>query len=246
MSVFISYSRADSAFVDLLQRLLISKGYDAWLDRRNIDAGSRWDNAIEQAIRSRTYTVIVLSPEATESQNVADEWNFALEEGKTVIPLYYRSCSIPMRLRRLQWIDFEKHPFADAFNALTVALGEADHRPTDPIELAKREGIIFVEVEYPLDLEKTRVGYAYSDYPLVQSFLNVVYVTLLRGRVKPHTYGNEWVLRDKVTKYEYRVTEGLKPDKVLLHEVSLEPGSQLEIVLSKGIIDDFYNSLTRT
>jgi hypothetical protein len=174
-----------------------------------------------------------LSPEAAESQNVSDEWNYALEEGKTLIPLYYRSCSIPMRLRRLQWIDFEKHSFADAFKALTIALGEADDRPTDSIELAKREGIILVEIEYPFDIEKTRVGYVYSDYPLVQSFLNVVYVTLMRGRVKSHSYGEEWVLRDKLTKQEYRASGAENPNKLLLHEVGLEPGSQLEIVFLK-------------
>lgn len=187
MSVFISYSRADNEFVDLLLRLLLSKGYDAWLDRRNIDAGSHWDQAIEDAIQACNHMIVVLSPESAASQNVSDEWTYAIDEGKTIIPIYHRSCSIPMRLRRLQWIDFEKQQFAQAFQGLVASLGEPDNRPSDPIQLAKRDGYILVQVEFPLDLEPTRVAYVYSDYPLVQSFLNVVYVTLLRGHVKPYT-----------------------------------------------------------
>jgi TIR domain-containing protein len=245
MSVFISYSRADNDFVDLLQRLLVSKGYDAWLDRRDIGAGSRWDNAIEQAIKARAHMIVVLSPEAADSQNVADEWNFAIEEGKTVIPIYYRACSIPMRLRRLQWIDFEKQPFGEAFKALTTALGEPDNRPSDPIQLAKRDGFVLVEIEYPLDIERTRVAYVYSDYPVVESFLNIVYMTLLRGRVKTYSYGEEWVLRDKITRQEYLGSKTGGSGKRLLHEVGIEPGAQLEVILRKGIIDEFYQSLKR-
>jgi hypothetical protein len=245
MSVFISYSRADTEFADLLQRLLVSKGYDAWLDRRSIDAGSRWDNAIEQAIQGCTHLLVILSPEAAASQNVSDEWNYGLEEKKTVIPLSYRACSIPMRLRRLQWIDFEKQPFAEAFRQLGAALGEPDNRPSDPIQLAKRDGYVLVQVEYLLDLEPTRVAYVYSDYPLVRSFLNVVYITLLRGQVERHTYGKDWVLRDKQTKQEYTFPEHENMEKRLLHEVGVEPGAQLEIIFRKGIIDEFYNSLKR-
>jgi TIR domain len=245
MSAFISYSRADNEFVDLLQRLLVSKGYDTWLDRRNIDAGSRWDNSIEKAIQERTHMIVVLSPEAAESQNVADEWNYAIEEGKAIIPVYYRACSIPMRLRRLQWIDFQKQPFSEAFKALAAALGEPDDRPSDPIQLAKREGFILVEIEYPLDIEKTRVAYVYSDYPLVESFLNVIYITLLRGKVKLHSYGEEWVLRDKISGQELLQNKTSDDAQRLLHEIGLEPGTQLEVVLRKGIIDEFYQSLKR-
>lgn len=233
MSVFLSYSRADNDFVDLIQRLLVSKGYDAWLDRRNIGAGSRWDNEIEDAIKSRSHMVVVLSPESAASQNVADEWNFAIDEGKTIVPLYYRECSIPMRLRRVQWVDFTKQPFAEGFKALTVALGESDNRPSDPIQLAKRDGFVMVEVQHPFDLERTRVAFAYSDYPFVQPFLSAVWSALLWHRVERFTFGQKWTLRDKLTKQTYVPPPGKDVNKLLLHEVGLEPGAQLEVVFLK-------------
>lgn len=232
MGAFISYSRADSDFVDLLQQLLVSKGYDAWLDRRDIDAGSRWDNAIEEAIQERTHMIVVLSPEAVESQNVSDEWNFALEEKKTIIPLYYRACSIPMRLRRVQWIDFEKHPFGEAFKALLTALGEPDERPADMIELAKRKGFVFVTEP----ISGVRLAYIYSDYPKAGSFLVTVWSNLLwsviqRGMTQGrcYDYGLQWVLKDVITGETYPLPEKGR----LLHEMGIEPGAQLQAILLK-------------
>jgi hypothetical protein len=50
--------------------------------------------------------LVILSPASVESSNVMDEVAFALEEGKTVIPVIQDECRIPFRLRRLQHIDF--------------------------------------------------------------------------------------------------------------------------------------------
>lgn len=233
MGVFISYSRSDSDFVDVIQRLLVSKGYDAWLDRRNIDAGSRWDREIEGAIKARTHMIVVLSPDAVTSQNVADEWNFALDEQKIIIPLHYRECSIPMRLRRVQWIDFSMQPFAEAFKALIAVLGEPDARPDDPIELAKREGIVLVNEP----ISGVRIGFLYRDYPNAGSFLNTVWSTLLWAVIKRGTtngrcydYGARWSLRNVITREVYDLPEQGK----LLHEMGVEPNAQLEIMLLKG------------
>jgi hypothetical protein len=234
MSHFISYSRRDTEFVDLLQRLLMSKGYDIWIDRRGISAGQAWDKAIEVAIKSCETVLVVLSPEATESQNVGDEWNLAMEENKRIIPVYYRECETPMRLRRLQWIDFRTLSFESAFKQLIGALGQPDFRPDDPLELARREGFVLVEVQLPLDLEKTRIAFVYSDYPFVKAFLGKVWFTLLWRLVDRYTYGEQWVLRDKQTGQHLIPGEAENTERLLLHDLNIEPGSQLEVLLLKG------------
>jgi hypothetical protein len=101
MGVVLSYSRNDSDFADILNRLLESRGYDVWIDRRNIEVGSRWDQSIEAAINGRSHLAVILSPSSAASENVADEWSYAFEKGKTIIPIYYQNCEVPMRLRRL-------------------------------------------------------------------------------------------------------------------------------------------------
>lgn len=46
------------------------------------------------------------SPSSVRSTNVEDEVAFALEEHKTVIPVFYRDCKVPFQLRPFQYLDF--------------------------------------------------------------------------------------------------------------------------------------------
>ena len=235
MGTFLSYSRRDTDFVDLLYRLLMSKGYTVWLDRYSIEAGKRWDNSIQQAIDQSKYLVVILSPEAAGSENVADEWNYAIEQKKTIVPLLYRKCDIPLRLRRFQWINFTERSFDVAFSKLIETLGEPDNRPTDPIELAKREGIIFVDSRSAFGLGGIRIGFDYRDYPQIGSFLSAVYRTLLTGIVEQYTYGVTWLIEDKTTGQRFEPHADQTWDRdLLLHEIGIEPGTQLQII----VLDD--------
>lgn len=119
---FFSYARADSAFVLRLVKDLRAAGADVWLDQLDIDPGEHWDSAVENALRVCPRHVTVLSPEAVSSQNVMDEVSYALEEHKQVIPLLYRDCIVPFRLRRVQWVDF-RTDYASGFRDLARALG---------------------------------------------------------------------------------------------------------------------------
>jgi hypothetical protein len=232
MSVFISYARADSGFVDLLYRLLASKGYSVWMDRQSIKAGSQWDMAIQQAVDTCGYVVVVLTPDSVSSSNVADEWNYALDRKKSVIPLLYQSCDIPMRLHRVQWIDFTNQAFDRSFKELTQLLGEPDNRPTDPIELAKREGLVFVDTLAAFGIGGLRIAFDYREYPQMGPFLNAVWQTLLSRAVEPHQYGLSWFLKDKTTGRNYLPEDTWDKDN-LLHEVGIEPGAQLTVILVK-------------
>lgn len=105
-TTFFSYSRSDSEFVLKLAKDLREAGENLWLDQLDIEAGSRWDASIQAALHAATRMIIVLSPDSVSSNNVMDEVSFALEAGKTVIPVMLIECEPPFRLRRLQRIDF--------------------------------------------------------------------------------------------------------------------------------------------
>ncbi|HEY6508155.1 MAG TPA: SPOR domain-containing protein, partial [Vicinamibacterales bacterium] len=60
-------------------------------------------------------------PSSVGSQNVMDEVSYALEENKLVVPVLYRDCSIPFRLRRLQYTDFRGN-HQEALNKLVAHL----------------------------------------------------------------------------------------------------------------------------
>jgi C1A family cysteine protease len=118
--IFISYAREDSEFALRLARDLRSKGVNIWLDQLDIPPGVRWDRAIEQALRTCDRLLIILSPASVASENVLDEVDFAFNRKKRIVPILYRPCEIPLRLGRLQHIDFT----SNYDQKLTVLLGE--------------------------------------------------------------------------------------------------------------------------
>ncbi len=103
---FFSYSRADSTFVLKLANDLRNAGVAIWLDQLDIKAGDHWDTAIESALNAAPNLILVLSNDSVKSENVMDEVSFALESGKSVIPVLLNECTVPFRLKRLQRIDF--------------------------------------------------------------------------------------------------------------------------------------------
>src|SRR5580693_3207836 len=103
---FISYARTDSGFALRLAGDLRKSGAAVWLDQLDIKAGQRWDQTAEEGLRSCSGILVILSPASVISNNVLDEVSFALEEGKIVIPVLYQDCSVPFRLRRIQYADF--------------------------------------------------------------------------------------------------------------------------------------------
>ena len=118
---FFSYSRDDSEFVLKLAKDLRAAGADVWLDQLDIGAGKRWDAEIETALESSQGQLVILSPSSVESNNVMDEVSYALEKGKHVIPIVFKECQIPFRLKRLQYLDFTGN-YETGFNQLLKSL----------------------------------------------------------------------------------------------------------------------------
>ncbi len=107
-AAFFSYSREDSDFALKLAGDLKDAGANVWLDQLDIQPGDRWDRTVEDALTNCPRMVVILSAASVSSTNVMDEVSFALEEQKTVIPVMYRDCTVPFRLRRVQHVDFRQ------------------------------------------------------------------------------------------------------------------------------------------
>ena len=130
-TAFFSYSREDSEFVLHVARDLKAAGANVWLDQMDIVPGQRWDDAVERALAGCPRMLVVLSPASVHSTNVMDEVSFALEEGKTVIPILYRDCVIPFRLRRVQYIDL-RHDYDHGLSELLKLLAEQRSTVANP------------------------------------------------------------------------------------------------------------------
>lgn len=119
--IFFSYSRVDSPFALKLAKDLREAGADIWIDQLDIPAGSHWDAAVEKALNTAAYVLVILTPASTASTNVMDEVSFALESGKKIIPVLLEDCLPPFRLRRLQRIDFTTD-YDNGFKQLIISL----------------------------------------------------------------------------------------------------------------------------
>jgi hypothetical protein len=86
LSLFISYSRTDSAFADRLFADLLARSFRPWMDRRKLEGGQDFLNEIQSAIDRCQVLLLILSPEAMASKNVRREYRYAADQqGKPII-----------------------------------------------------------------------------------------------------------------------------------------------------------------
>jgi hypothetical protein len=103
--IFISYSRADSEFVDRLESDLRRNGFSVWVDRSKLEGGREWLEMTQEALDNSTCVIVVASPGALDSPWVKTEYRYALANGKLVIPVNYHDArQIPKELASLQWV----------------------------------------------------------------------------------------------------------------------------------------------
>ena len=119
---FFSYCREDSDFALKLAEDLKLAGAHVWIDQLDIEPGTPWDRAVEEALTNSPRMLVILSPVSVNSDNVRDEVSFALSRQKRVIPVLYRDCEVPFRLARLQHIDF-RPDYGRALKVFLRALG---------------------------------------------------------------------------------------------------------------------------
>ncbi len=88
-SVFLSYAREDDEpFVRRLYKDLITEGFHVWFDRESMPSRQlTFHQEIKDAIRECDKLVFVVGPKAANSDYVCEEWKFALELDKHVIPI---------------------------------------------------------------------------------------------------------------------------------------------------------------
>lgn len=110
-SVFLSYARQDA--VEFSKRLatdLRMRGHQVFLDLTDIEKGGLWDVRLEQGISDADVMAAVMTPGSLREDSVCrDEVVFAINQGKTVIPLkLYSSPSLKptLLLARRNWVDF--------------------------------------------------------------------------------------------------------------------------------------------
>ncbi len=125
--VFVSYSRKDLGFAQMLVEELGERGYDAFLDKTDIAPGEPWKERLGGLIAAADTVVFAISPESVASSVCAWELEESARLGKRLIPVVARriaDADAPPALGRLNWVFLSE---GDDKEAALAALDEALH-----------------------------------------------------------------------------------------------------------------------
>lgn len=127
--IFISYSRRDQEFVTRLASDLDAQVAGVWFDQSAIQPGEKWHDEIMEGINDCKAFVLILSPDAMQSRYVQEELSKALELGKRIFPVLYRSAkwtgTIESLVKEIQTLDLRSGSYTDNFHKLVDGLIEA-------------------------------------------------------------------------------------------------------------------------
>ncbi len=84
--VFISYSKKNKIYADKLAEHLKANGFDVWIDDR-IEFGVDWWKAIEKAIIDAAACIVIMSPDAEQSNWVQTEITLIFDRNKPLFPM---------------------------------------------------------------------------------------------------------------------------------------------------------------
>ena len=105
-SVFISYSRRESPFVDVLLDALEDEGVEVWVDYHSLVPAKPWLDQILEGIRRADVFLLVVSKDSMSSENVRSEYQYALDQKKRIVLIIFEAVSLPSALQHCEWIDF--------------------------------------------------------------------------------------------------------------------------------------------
>ena len=124
-SVFMSYSRRDHEVMQRIVAFLRKQGIKAWVDNEKLIPGTPiWEEEIEKAIKGASAVIVVLSPDAKNSEWVRREISLADQNRKRIFPVLVRGnedSSITLRLITRQYVDIRENEIA-GLNALYNSL----------------------------------------------------------------------------------------------------------------------------
>ncbi len=91
---FISHSKKNGDFAELLKLKLESEGHKGWIDIDKLSPGVDWRSGIDDAIKNSTGIIAIMSPDGRKSEYVTYEWAFAWGTGKRIIPIMLHQTSL--------------------------------------------------------------------------------------------------------------------------------------------------------
>jgi hypothetical protein len=118
---FLSYQEGDKEFVETLGSHLRHNGVDVFFDKWDIEGGDSIPQEIEDALAECNLFLYVMSPAATKSKWVQQEYHAFLyrkinDHSLRIVPILRRTCERPPFVAQLRYIDFRELDSTDSSN----------------------------------------------------------------------------------------------------------------------------------
>ncbi|MEZ5941952.1 MAG: TIR domain-containing protein [Planctomycetaceae bacterium] len=125
--VFISYASADRAAANRVAESLSSAGLRVWFSEWELQPGDSIAKRIDEGLAASDVLLVLLSPNAVDSNWVRAEWHAALNSqlrnrAVTLIPVLIADCNLPPALANLKYLDL-RTDFDAQIKNLTNQLG---------------------------------------------------------------------------------------------------------------------------
>jgi hypothetical protein len=91
--------------------------------------------------------MIIITPASAKSENVLDEIGYAVDSGKRILPVLLETATLPLRLRRFQYVDFTSKSFDEGIASAKELLRTLIAQPTIP------HGEVLVETQAQAEAE---------------------------------------------------------------------------------------------
>jgi hypothetical protein len=116
MQVFISHSSKDAMIARQLANRLSEAGLKVWIPEDEILPGDNWAKKVGQALEESDLMVVLVTPQAFESEWLKEEIQYALTAGRykgRLIPVFFGSESetssgVPWILRKLNSVQLKE------------------------------------------------------------------------------------------------------------------------------------------
>lgn len=105
-NIFISHCHEDGDFAELLKLRLEKEGFQVWIDTDRLKVGQVWREEIDEAIRKSSAFIVIMTPDARNSEYVTYEWAFAWGVNVKIFPIQLKKTTFHPRLESLQYLDF--------------------------------------------------------------------------------------------------------------------------------------------
>jgi purine-nucleoside phosphorylase len=165
LQVFLCHWSGDKPVVRELHRRLRRDGFKPWLDAEDLVGGTRWEDAIEDAVRASDAVLVCLSAASVSKEGYLQrEIRFALgvadekpDEVIFIVPVRLEDCEVPRRLKQWQYIDYFQ---PDGYSRLIASLKTR----------AAQIGAVVTEVSTPAETELNALqeGAAPSEFDKVE------------------------------------------------------------------------------